>query len=195
MSLLAVPTTSIVNEYGRGKLWTRDETDRLSELFPEQKLELIEGVLINKMGQNPLHATIIAIVNQILTELYRGKVRCQLSIALPDPEGVYSEPEPDFAILHENVIAFAERHPNPDDILLLIEIADTTLDSDWNVKGPLYARCGIANYWLLDARGDRIVWFREPKDGLYQVQQVFGMVEQIQLPEGPMIPVARLFGK
>src|SRR5689334_21841549 len=99
-------------------MWTRSEMLKLAEVFPEQRFELIEGDLINKMGQNPPHAYVIARLNEILSRAFPGMVRIQSAITLPEPEGIRSEPEPDVVLLHRNSSEFYHRHPGPNDIAL-----------------------------------------------------------------------------
>src|SRR5262249_58593782 len=105
--------------------------------------ELIEGELINKMGQKPPHAYVIAVLNRLLGAAFPGRIRIQSSIALPDPDGQYSEPEPDVVLLYKDDPQFFTRHPGPKDIALLIEVADTTLGFDRSTKYRLYARAAI----------------------------------------------------
>jgi Uma2 family endonuclease len=131
------------------KLWTREEAEKLAEIFPGQRYELIEGELINKMGQKPPHAGLIRILMSMLEAAYPTRVRVQSSISVPDPEGTYSEPEPDVVLLR-TADPFLDRHPGPADIALLIEVSDTTLPLDRGTKAALYARCGIEEYWHIE---------------------------------------------
>ncbi len=149
------------------KVWTRDEAAQLSEMFPGQRYELIEGEILTKMGQNPPHAYVIARLNTILAAAFPGRIRIQSSITLPDPEGQYSEPEPDVVLLRLESPEFLQRHPSPADIALLIEVSDATLQPDRTVKAPLYARSGVSEYWIIDIVGKRILVFRNPADGEY----------------------------
>jgi Uma2 family endonuclease len=108
------------HHYSQRKLWTRDEVARLSEIFPDQKYELIEGELIDKMGQSPAHAYVIAVLGLIMLDAFRGKVRILSTITLPEPEGIRSDPEPDIAVVRKESTEFFYRHPGPKDIALLI---------------------------------------------------------------------------
>src|SRR5207248_2403399 len=120
-------TTLYVEKAPQRKVWTRDEAARLTEILPGQRYELIEGELINKMGQKPPHAFLLALLNTVLSQNFPGRVRVQLPIALPDPEGITSEPEPDVLVLKNSSPEFMRRHPGPHDIALLIEVSDTTI--------------------------------------------------------------------
>ena len=85
-------------------------------------------------------------------------VRCQNPLRLDD----MSEPEPDIAILRPRADFYTTAHPGPADVLLVIEVADTSLAYDLGVKVPLYARHGIPEVWVIDATTRQIRVFREP---------------------------------
>jgi len=74
----------------------------------------------------------------------------------------YSEPQADVTLLHPRADFYAAAHPGPDDVLLAIEVADTSLELDRTVKGTLYARVGIREAWLVDLAGDGIESHRTP---------------------------------
>ncbi len=76
--------------YETPRLWTCEEAAQIAELFPDHSYELIEGEIITKSGQRPPHAHVIVALSATLTSLYRGRVRIQAPITLPDPEGLYS---------------------------------------------------------------------------------------------------------
>jgi Uma2 family endonuclease len=126
-------------EQPQRKIWTREEVARLGELFAGQRYELIEGDLINKMGQKPAHAYLISLLTTVLSRVFPAKIRVQLPIRLPDPQGITSEPEPDVVVLHQRSGAseFLRRHPGPPDIALLIEVSDSTFDMDRETKAPV----------------------------------------------------------
>jgi Uma2 family endonuclease len=161
------------------KLWTREEAARLSELFPGERYELIEGELINKMGQKPPHAYVIMVLTRILAAAFPGQIRIQSSIALPDPDGQHSEPEPDVVLVNKPERDFASRHPGPADISLLIEVADTTFVTDRSVKYRLYARARIAEYWIIDIPTRRTVVCRRPEGEDYNSVTIFAAEEEI----------------
>jgi Uma2 family endonuclease len=148
--------------------WTREEAARLAELFPDQRYELIEGELINKMGQKPPHAYVVALLTHVLQAHFPKRVRTQLSIDLPGDDGLYSEPEPDAVVLNRNIDEFAHRHPAPEDIALLIEVAYSSLERDLGTKANLYARNGIPEYWIIDIVGRRALVHRHPEQGGYR---------------------------
>jgi Uma2 family endonuclease len=108
-----------------------------------------------------------------------GRIRIQSSINLPDPDGLYSEPEPDLVLLHKEDREFFSRHPGPADIALLIEVADTTFATDRSIKYRLYARAGIAEYWIIDIPRQRAVVCRYPEGDEYKSVTIFSATEEI----------------
>lgn len=173
----------VLEQYNQPKVWTREEVARLSELFPEQKYELIEGELIDKMGQNPPHAYVIAVLDEILNAAFRGRVRIQMSITLPDPEGIRSEPLPDIVVVRKKSTEYFYRHPGPQDVTLLIEVADTSLPMDRAMKARLYARCGIELYWVVDIPGRRIIVYRNPGREEYNSVTIYQDHDQVPYEE------------
>jgi Uma2 family endonuclease len=90
-----------------------------------------------------------------------------------------SEPEPDIAVVRIDANLYRDRHPNPSDIFLLIEIADATLRRDRDHKNKLYAQADILEYWIVDVQNRQIIVFRNPKDGIYASQQIFTQTDLI----------------
>src|SRR5579862_3313387 len=150
-------------EYERHRI-TVEEYHRMldAEVFdPGRRIELVEGELLERVRpMNPPHASSVQRLNVLLVTTLGTKatVRCQLPVTLP-PD---SEPHPDFALARLDAHAYGDRHPNPDDLLLLIEVADSSRDLDRRQKIPLYARRGISEVWLVDLVDGVIVVHREP---------------------------------
>jgi Uma2 family endonuclease len=82
-------------------------------------------------------------------------------------ENTINEPVPDLLVLNRDRSQILSGNPKPQDIRLLVEISDSTLSYDLNVKGPLYARAGIVEYWILDTTGRRLIVHRNPVSGRY----------------------------
>jgi Uma2 family endonuclease len=173
----------IEHHYSERKLWTRDEVARLSEIFPEEKYELIEGELIDKTGQNPPHAYVIAVLNKILGSVFPGRLRIQSSITLPEPEGIRSEPLPDIVVVRKESTEYFYRHPGPQDIALLIEVSDTSLPMDRATKARIYARCGIELYWVVDIPGRRIIVYRNPGPEEHNSVNIYQEHDQVPFEE------------
>ncbi len=132
------------------------------------RFELLDGEVVTKMGQKPAHRIAVLLVTEWLIALFGARrVPVQEPIALPLPDGLYSEPEPDIAVTREATTAYADRHPGPEDLLLVVEVADTTLRTDLLVKSRLYARAAIVEYWTLDLNARLLHVHRDPVDGEY----------------------------
>ncbi len=150
------------------RLFTRQEFERAGvlQLFsPEERLELIAGEVIRKMSpQRTRHATAVSLAAEVLRRL-AGKsrhVRVQLPLALSD----YDEPEPDLAVVKGSPRDYLVDHPS--NALLVVEVADSTLRLDRTTKAALYARAGIAEYWIVNVVDDELEAHRDPapQDGL-----------------------------
>ena len=152
------------------KRWTRQECDSLREKGDLiGRYELIEGDIIDKMGQNPPHATVIGLLLNWLCPVFGAPyVRCQLSIRVASPDDRHNEPEPDYIVTREPTPHYSDAHPGPDDILLLVEVSDTTKRFDRVTKASLYARSGIIEYWVVDISSLRLIVYRNPDQGIYQ---------------------------
>jgi Uma2 family endonuclease len=142
------------------KRFTRSEVDQMLDagIFEGQRFELIDGDLIDKMGQKPPHAVAIM---RCMAELIRvfgiELVRVQLPMEAGAPDRERSVPEPDLAVTVEDKPDFSSRHPNGDELSLIIEVADTTFRSDSITKRDIYARAGVPEYWVLDLNNRRLL--------------------------------------
>jgi Uma2 family endonuclease len=154
--------------------WSVEACYRLRDLgFLDGKFEVLDGEVVNKMGQKPPHRMAIILLAKWLGEAYGPlSVQTEGPIALEQPDSVYSEPEPDLAVTREPTTAYALRHPGPADVLLVVEVSDTTLRTDLLVKARLYARAGIGEYWALDLHGRCLHVHRDPSEGEYQSIEV-----------------------
>lgn len=136
----------------RSKRWTKDEYQKLTTIFPEGvRVELVEGVLVEMSPQNPQHSYCVAKLSKALT---RGlpenyTVRVQLPLDLTNS----SQPEPDIAVVKADSKHFSA---HPTNALLVVEVADTSLEYDRETKKALYQTAGIPEYWIVDV-GSRTV--------------------------------------
>ncbi len=137
-------------------------------LLAGQRFELIEGDLIDKMGQDPPHAFSVSTFNAWLTRVFEGRVRIQLPIEVAAPDQAISWPEPDAAVIAgESASAFRSRHPRGDELLLVIEVADSTARHDLTTKRDIYARAGVPEYWVLDLASRKLIVHRKLSQGQY----------------------------
>ncbi len=136
-------------------------------LDASQRTELIDARIITMAPIGSEHADWI----DRLTRFFITTVPENITVRPQNP--VYldemNEPEPDMALLGPRRQPYREAHPRPKDVLLIIEVADTTLSYDRNVKVPLYAQHGIPEVWVVDVAANRLEIYREPVDGDYRV--------------------------
>jgi Uma2 family endonuclease len=174
MSAATLPVSPAADSLRR-KRFTRGEVDRMQELgiFDGQRCELIDGELIDKMGQNPPHAYAIQRLFAWLIGLFGpDRLRIQSPIELKSGDSDWSLPEPDVAVLAEARGEYGKRHPRGDELHLLVEVADTSLRQDLTTKRDLYARASVGEYWVLDLQSRRLIVHRNPADGEYQLTAI-----------------------
>lgn len=155
-------------EYAR-RLFTVEEYERMGAagiLGEDDRVELIDGEIVEMTPIGPGHA---ACVNRLTRRLVgalgnRAVVTVQNPVRLPPR----SEPQPDLVIARERADFYASGHPTSADVLLAIEVAESSVVFDRAVKGPLYARMGIAEYWLVDLGADVVVAHRRPTPTGYE---------------------------
>lgn len=138
----------------------------------DERLELIEGEIIEMSPIGKRHA---AAVRRLLNLLARRLGEDEALVDAQDPVvlGDLSEPQPDLALLRPSPDFYAGEHPKPEDILLLIEVADTTLAYDREVKIPIYARYGVPEVWIADLNGAAVEVYRQPEaDGYAEVERL-----------------------
>jgi Uma2 family endonuclease len=167
------------------KRCTREEFERLLEtgVFAGQRYELIDGDLIDKMGQNPPHAYAIQLLSEWLASfLGMAIVRVRLPMQASGKDSERSLPEPDLAIIRERKPEHAKRHPRGDEMILVIEVSDTTAASDQSRKSALYAAAGVPEYWVLDLNRRMLVVHREPDGVQYRQTLLHPPEESISLP-------------
>ncbi|MBC6419386.1 MAG: Uma2 family endonuclease [Prochloron sp. SP5CPC1] len=172
----------------RKKRFTLQEYHRLTEIgfFKEDdRVELIQGEIMEMAAKGTAHTVccsnlLIALAMQVSD---RAKLRCQDPILLPSN----SEPEPDFAVVRNREDDYLASHPTPEDILLVIEIADSSLHYDRQIKLPLYAAAGITDYWIVNLLENQLESYQKPfqkqqGDYDYSKRQIFLPHNTITLP-------------
>ena len=175
---------------------TLDDYHRLGEagiLGEDDRVELLEGQLVDMSPIGPRHALAVDALTELLLTAVAGRasVRVQNPIAL-DAE---SEPQPDIALVRRPWRGYPNAHPGPEDIVLLIEVADTSLETDRGAKLELYAKAAIPEFWIVDLTRDGVLVYRNPGSGRYELMtrvEPAGMLDVMGLP-GVAIPAAALF--
>ena len=127
---------------------------------PEDRVELIEGILVDMSPLGPQHADAVdALLEELVTKIKRrARVRIQQPITLPE---LTTEPEPEF-VLATRTQVYRTKHPLPADVLLIGEVSDSTLAYDRNRKMRLYAAAGIQEYWIVNLVDNVLEVYRDP---------------------------------
>lgn len=182
----------------KAKLWTVDDYHRMVEagiLTGSDRVELLDGQIIEMNPQLPSHAATTQRAFRYLDRLLEpiAYVRMHLPVTLKPK----SEPEPDIAVVRIDANEYGDRHPAPDEIFLIIEVADSTLLGDRQQKAPIYAKAGIPDYWNLDVNTQRVYVFREPTPDGYQQETILAsntVLAPVAFPD-ITIPLNQLFLK
>ena len=147
----------------RSRKFTVDEYYRMAEvgiLKPDERVELIEGEILVMPPIGPEHAWNVDLASDFITRRIdeRFIVRSQNPVRLSDA----SEPQPDIAIILRRPEGYLAAHPTPADVLLIIEVADSSLEYDRNIKAHIYGRSGVPETWVRNLPEDCIERFIEP---------------------------------
>ena len=176
--------------------WTVDDYHRMAEvglLDPDARVELIDGEIVEMAPIGDAH---IAISNR-LTRLLVLAVgdRGIVSAGNPVRLNQLSEPQPDFSVLRPRT-DYEARRPHSEDVMLAVEVSDTTLRTDRRVKRPLYARAGFPEYWIVDLEARQIEVHRSPTGDTYASVERKGPgdVMTIEALPGVTIAVSRILG-
>jgi len=156
----------------------------------DARVELIRGTVVDKPKASVPHLWTVNTLNMLFASLLVGRaiVSVQNSIRLDDQ----SEPEPDVVLLASD--ADRSKHPGPAEVLLVIEVSDTTLDYDRAVKVPLYAESGLVEYWIINIPERLVEVYRNPKEGAYQdVERVVSGRISLEALPGIEVDVAQVF--
>lgn len=183
------------------KRFTIDDYHRLIELGflnETDRVELIRGELIQMASKGTPHTVCGAILCQQLDRLLvdRVVIRGQDPITLPDN----SEPEPDVVIARGNHLDYLPHHPYPEDILLIIEIADSTLRYDQTTKLGLYAEAGILYYWIVNLNARQLECYSQPYQDAqseynYLNKQIYLPNQSVSIPgfDDALLDLSKIF--
>lgn len=145
-------------------------------LTPNDRVELLDGLIVQKVTLNPPHRIATRAIRQALERMI--------------PEGWYvdeqkpitlatSEPEPDVAVIRGDSPDYFTRHPGPKEVAVVIEVSDATLKRDRVLKKRIYAAAEIGCYWIVDLRKNRVEVYSEPQAGDYKQCDIFEAHQQI----------------
>lgn len=172
------------------KHFTIDEFQQIAAagVFSEDdRFELLEGEIIQMSALGPQHAACVARLNRILQRMVQDRVivRVQNPIRL----GESSQPQPDIALVQPREDFYAGGHPEPEDVLLLVEVSESSLAYDRDVKLPLYARAGIPEVWLVALLPQVVEVYRAPNEDGYGEKRTLRRSEfiaPIHLPDAEL---------
>ncbi|ACY49037.1 protein of unknown function DUF820 [Rhodothermus marinus DSM 4252] len=171
--------------------WTREAFEKLAEvglIEPDARLELVDGEILQKMSpQSSRHAAAIRRIEETLRSVFpldRYDVRVQLPLAL----GPYSEPEPDVAVVEGTLDDYVEAHPST--AVLVVEVADASLQFDRTRKAALYARAGIPDYWIVNLLDGVLEVHRQPEGDTYRERLVLPSQERVRPLARPEVEIA-----
>src|SRR5437773_690222 len=153
--------------------FTVDEYHRMAEtgiLAENDRVELLDGEIVEMSPIGPRHAATVMRLDHLFNRLVadRAFVSPQNHVRLDR----YSEPEPDIALVRPRADFYAMEHPTPRDILLIVEVADTSIKYDRQSKLPGYARAGVPEVWLVDLTSDLVERYREPRGDAYADRRI-----------------------
>ncbi len=152
-------------------------------LLPDRRIELIHGELRQMTPPGSTHEYVIDLLTRWsfrTTDPAKVLVRIQQSVGLADLD---SAPQPDIAWVAE--ANYRKRRPQADDVLLVIEVSDSSRRYDRETKAALYASAGIADYWIVDIQRECIEVRRNPRDGEYTSLQTFGVSDSVTPLQNP----------
>ena len=180
------------------KKFRTDEVYQMMEIgiLPEESgWELIDGEIIHRMTIGSRHAGTI----KRLGEMFRDLTRDKALISIQDPIHIddYNEPEPDLALLKRRDDFYSQSHPRPSDILLIVEISDSTLSYDREIKKTIYAEAEIGEFWLINLKQDTIETYSNPSNGIYYQMRIFERGESVETKHitGVSLEVNKIFGE
>lgn len=152
-------------------------------IWDDRQVELLNGIIVEMSPEGTPHAHRSTDLGEYLIRLLgeRAQVRPAKPITLPNG----SEPEPDLAIVQRLGNEYLSHHPYPDNIFWVIEYSYTSLEKDLGVKAEIYAAAGIAEYWVVNLKDNKLIVFRDPINGKYQAQQEFtsGSISPLAFPD------------
>ena len=157
-------------------------------LTEDDRVELIRGEIVEMSPIGRRHAACVRRLVKLFSEKLsqRAIVDTQNPVELSDR----SEPQPDVTLLQPHPDFYEAGHPQPEDIFLLVEVADTTVETDRNVKIPLYAEGGISEVWLVDINEQCVEIYQEPLSTGYQNVQKFQRGQTLSIQAFPNINIA-----
>lgn len=158
----------------------------------DARTELIAGEIIEMSPIGTKHAASLSKLADLLRDLTRNLRENRVLIRQQNPVQLSdrTEPQPDIAIVVDRDDYYADAHPQPADILLLIEVADSTIKYDREVKAKLYAKAGILELWIVNLDAQVFEVYRQPHEGIYTQMQIYQKGQTVSLVCLPDVAIA-----
>jgi Uma2 family endonuclease len=169
------PSPIVIESPANLKYWTVQEYHQMSDLGildPSQRTELIAGQIVLMTAKGTPHVLTLRLLATALENVLVDRSAVFISTQDPIRLDNFSEPETDLAIVKGSILDYNQAHPGAEDIDLVIEVADSTLKQDCEVKDKLYARSSIAEYWVIDIKNRQVRIFRDPTPTGYSSQLI-----------------------
>ena len=180
-----------MREEATKRLFTVYEYYKMAEVGILQdgiRTELINGEIIEMSPMGARQASTVSRLNELLVSALKGKA--QLRPRLPLRLSDYNEPEPDLCFVKPRRDHYGVKHPGSGDTLLAIEVSDSSLRYDRDVKSGLYATSRVPEFWIVHLAGDALLVFREPSKGTYKTVLTLRRGESVAVLAFPEIPIA-----
>lgn len=148
-------------------------------ILPEESgWEIIDGYVIDKMTIGSKHAGTVKRLNKSMSDLLGDTA----IVSIQDPIHIddYNEPEPDVALLKPRQDFYVQSHPMPEDVLLVVEVSDSTVEYDRLIKKAIYAEAGIQEFWLVNFQDNTVECYSQPKNGSYRLAKILERGETIK---------------
>lgn len=172
------------------KKFTVDDYEKMIQtgiLTISDKVELIEGEIIQMSPIGLKHAATVIRLTNLLPSLFGNNVLISVQNSVQLNE--YSQPEPDVVLLRNRSDFYETKRPTSEDILLLIEVSDSSLKYDQEIKIPLYANSNVQEVWLINLNNDTVETYRYPQTSFYQQKQIFTKNNQASCLAFPQINI------
>jgi len=172
------------------RIFNVDEYYRMAEagiLHNDDRVELIEGEVVKICPIGSCHTATVKGFNEVLVPQLKGFA----TVGVQDPIRIdeYSEPQPDISVLNYRADRYSGAHGTPEDVLLLIEVCESSLDYDKRVKVPLYARAEIPEVWLVVLSQNHFEIYSEPVNGVYRKVRIASRGESVSPERLPAVVV------
>ena len=155
---------------------------------PEERVELIAGQIIRMSAKGTAHTAAVGRIDKLLQNRLgeQAWIRIEQPVVLDD----FSEPEPDVAVVRLDPFDYADHHATRSEVYLIIEVADSSFKYDRETKAKVYAKSGIADYWVLDVIDRKLHMFREPIQEGYQSEVIFSEGASVSPSQFPTLEIA-----